>query len=244
MSPNPTETDPTDLGAAPPASPHSLIALLQELHGPATDGHGARAPLDSRQLAALAGFAATCLVAYGAVAGLFAGGDQMMVSAFKAPLVVGFALALTAPSLAVLTGLAGVAWSARRLLSALLAYAAGLALLLLTLLPVVWLFSVSSRNLASLVVLHVAVWSAAIGFSGRALRRFTGGYARGPLALWAWLLLFVSLQAATFLQPVLFREPGAALFPRPRQLFLEHFNAAVKVTLPETSPVTPPAESP
>src|SRR4051812_32685875 len=50
----------------------------------------------------LAGF-----VLYGAVAGLFAGGTQILVSAFKAPLIILLSLALCLPSLYIFSALAG-----------------------------------------------------------------------------------------------------------------------------------------
>jgi hypothetical protein len=237
---DPDSDEPRD--AAPPAD-DSFQAVLARLFGPKPDEPIAdwlvAAPSRQRRLAALA---LGGLVLHGGVAGLFAGDGQALVAAAKAPLVVAFALALCLPSLAVSTALAGARWTARRLAAAALAFAAGLALLLVTLLPISWLFTVSSRHLTSLVVLHVLAWIVALGFAQRALRSFVPAGARLALALWTWLFLAVSLQSATYLQPILWREPGAALFPRPRQFFLEHFAAAAKVTLPADAPPTPPAE--
>lgn len=218
-------------------------AVLARLFGPVPDEPIAdwlvEAPSRQRRLAALA---AGGLVLYGGVAGLFAGGGQVWVSALKAPLVVALALLLCLPSLVVSTALGGARWSARRLVAAALAFTAGLSLLLVTLLPISWLFTVSSRQLASLATLHVLAWSIALLFAQRALRNFTPVRGRTALALWTWLFLVVSLQSATYLQPILWREAGTDLFPRPRQFFLEHFAAAAKVKLPEDAAPTPPAE--
>jgi len=229
------ESDEPRAAAAP--ADDTFQAVLARLFGPKPDEPIAdwlvAAPSRQRRLA---GLALGGLVLYGGVAGLFAGDGEALVAAAKAPLVVAFALALCLPSLAVATALAGARWTARRLGVAALAFAAGLSLLLVTLLPISWLFTVSSRHLTSLVVLHVVAWLIALGFAQRALRSFVPAGARLPLALWTWLFLFVSLQSATYLQPILWREPGTALFPRPRQFFLEHFAAAAKVELPDDPP--------
>lgn len=209
-------------------------AVLARLFGPTADEPVAdwlvEAPSRQRRLAALA---AGGLVLYGAIAGLFAGSGQVWVTALKAPLVVALALLLCLPSLVVATALGGARWTARRVVAASLAFVAGLSLLLVTLLPISWLFTVSSRRLASLAGLHVLAWSIALLFAQRALRNFTPARARAALALWTWLFLVVSFQSATYLQPLLWREAGTDLFPRPRQFFLEHFAEAAKVKLPE-----------
>lgn len=229
-----TELDPQPpLARAPEPVDGSLQALLGRLFGPQPDE-----PLadwlagEPSRLGALAALAVAGLVTCGAVAGLFAGGEQVAITALKAPLIAVFSVLLCLPSLAVATALAGARWSARRLTAAALAFTAGLALLLAALLPVSWLFSVSSRRLTSVAVLHALVWLVAIAFARRCLVAFTGERARGALRLWTCLFVLVSFQAATWLQPVLWRAPGEALFPRPRQFFLEHFAATTKVELP------------
>lgn len=160
---------------------------------------------------------------YGLAAGFFQGGEQILIAAFKAPLILGLTLLLCAPSLYVFGALAGARWTARSFVAVLAGFAGILSLLLAALLPISWLFSVSSRYLGSVVWLHVVLWLLALAvgwrFLGRALA--TSG-ARG---MFFWLLLFglVSLQAATFLRPVLWRDPGAALFRMGEKMsFFEH----------------------
>lgn len=161
---------------------------------------------------------------YGAVAGLFQGGSQILVSAFKAPLIVGMALALCLPSLYVFSALSGARWSKQRLLATISGFAATLGLLLAALLPVSWLFSVSSRYLASAVWIHVLMWAISLivgwRFLGRALRESGAG---GGMFLWLVLFGLVSLQVATFVRPVLWRGPDAPLFQQGKMFFLEHF---------------------
>ena len=172
----------------------------------------------------LLGGALVGFLLYGAAAGMFQGGDQILVSALKAPLIVGLALALCLPSLYVFSALSGARWSKRRLLATVSGFAATLGLLLAALLPISWLFSVSSRYLASAVWVHVLMWgiSLIVGW------RFLSGALRENGAgsgMFVWLLLFgiVSLQVATFVRPVLWRAPKEPLFQEGKMFFLEHF---------------------
>lgn len=168
--------------------------------------------------------ALVALLLYGAIAGLFQGGSQVLVSAFKAPLIVAMALALCLPSLYVFSALSGARWSKRRLLATVSGFAATLGLLLAALLPIAWLFSVSSRYLASAVWVHVLMWAISLTFGwrflGRALRESGAG---GGMVLWLFLFGFVSLQVATFVRPVLWRAPKEPLFKEEKMFFLEHF---------------------
>ena len=178
----------------------SLQALLRDLLGARRAGP----PLDDRELSSkrlrgLALLALAGLTLYGATAGLFAGGAQIVVAAWKAPLIALFSLLLCLPSLVVATGLGGADWTARRLLAAALAHLAGLSTILAALVPVVFLFSVSSRYLAWIVLLHLLIWWVAVGYAGRSLRAFTAPGSRFARVAWSALFLFVSLQAATLL---------------------------------------------
>jgi len=169
--------------------------------------------------------ALVCAALYGAVAGLFQGGAQIAVAALKAPLVIALSLALCLPSLYILTALAGAALPRRLFVYLVAGFAGTLALLLVALLPIAWLFSVSSRSLSSAVWLQVIAWIVAAGFGvrflGRSLAQRTG---RRVVALWFFLFLLVSFQVATYLRPVLWRAPGAPLFARGKMSFFEHLD--------------------
>jgi hypothetical protein len=220
--------------------PASLLRLLQDLlkpDAPEEAAPGAGSGVAARRGALLA-FAISGLALYGATGGLFQGGAQLALSALKAPLIVLLSLALCTPAFVVLTALEGESWSAGRILDSAVAFLAVLALALLGLLPVAWLFSVASRHLTSVVLLHLAAWVVALALARRALRRAAGVRRRGAFRAWILLLFLVSLQAATYLQPVLWRLPDQASFPRPRQLFFEHFSDGLKLGWPRTPPAT------
>jgi len=211
----------------PPRPFQLLVALLGSTPDPDVVARAERrAPLAELAVLTLVG-----LALYGAGAGLFQGGEQVLIASLKTPLLVIFALLLTLPSLAVTTALTGATWTVRRLLLASLAFTSSLTLVLAALLPIAWLFSVSSRFLLSPVVVHLSAWVVAVLFARRALRTFL--YEKGSTAFkwWTALFLVVSIQSATFLQPVLYRSPGEPLFPRPRRLFVQHFRGAMGIGL-------------
>ena len=162
---------------------------------------------------------------YGAVAGLFDG--QALLALWKAPLIVLLAVALCAPSLYVLSAIVGRDLELRVFAGALAGFLASLAILLVALLPIGWLFSVSSRSLVSVVWLHGVLGFLAIALAARFLGRLFAGYG-GTLTLWVLLLLLVVLQATTVLRPVLSRAPGAPLFESRKLFFFEHLGEIVR----------------
>jgi hypothetical protein len=165
---------------------------------------------------------ALCYALYGAAAGFFQGGDQILVAALKAPLIILFTLLLCLPSLYVFSAVAGAEWTRRSFLAVLAGFSGTLALVLLALLPINWLFSSSSRHLSSATIFQLFLWLIALilawRFLGQGLRA-TG--ARGGMVLWLFLFCVVSLQAATVLRPVLSRQPGDAIFIYGKKSFLE-----------------------
>ena len=167
--------------------------------------------------------ALVCFALYGVAAGCFTGGAGLWLAAFKVPLIIALTFVLCLPSLYVFGAMAGADWTGRRFWTVISGFAGTLGLLLVALLPISWLFSVSSRYLASAVWLHFFLWILALAFGWRFLNvalRESGS--RSGLALWLVLFLFVSLQVATVLRPVIVRDKGDALFVQGKMFFLEH----------------------
>ncbi|HZF09138.1 MAG TPA: hypothetical protein VFE33_10140 [Thermoanaerobaculia bacterium] len=179
---------------------------------------------------------------YGAVAGLFTGGSQVLVSAFKAPLIVLLSLALCLPSLYIFSALAGAPLSRRPFLHVVAGFSGMLALLLIGLMPISWLFSVSSRSLLFVVWLHAIAWIVAASFGARFLSRSFDLPEVGK-AIFLWLLLFalVSFQVSTWLRPVLWRAPGAPIFESGKLFFLEHLDKIANPPPPAKKPAAPTA---
>ncbi len=160
---------------------------------------------------------------YGAAAGFFQGGTQILVAALKAPLIIALSLLLCLPSLFVFSAMAGARWTSRTFLAVLAGFAGTLALVLLALLPVSWLFSASSRHLATTMMIQFFLWLLALGLSLKFLRQALAALGSRPAAISLWLGLFclVSLQMATMLRPVLLRKPGGGVFVTGKKSFLE-----------------------
>jgi hypothetical protein len=168
---------------------------------------------------------------YGAGAGFFQGGSQIAVAALKAGLIVAFGLALCVPSLYVLASLAGADLSPRRFLAIVSGFAGTLGMLLLALLPVGWLFSLSSNYLASAVWLHLLLWIVAVAFAARfladALRQVGAAFV---VFLWICLFCAVCFQVTTLMRPVLWRPAGTSLFDSNTKLFfLDQFGLVHRV---------------
>ena len=170
------------------------------------------------------------------------------MAALKAPLIVLASLLLCLPSLFVFLALGGAPLPLRRLPELAAGFTATLGVLLLALVPVAWLFSVSSRFLGFVVASHLALWLAAVLSGRRYLRRPLGPAAHRPLGLWLLLFLLVSLQMTTHLRPVLAWVPGKSLFSGRRLFFIEHFGEACEYRIPptarQTSTESGAAESP
>ena len=168
--------------------------------------------------------AAGAFVVYGLAAGSFQGGGGLLLAGFKAPLIVLGSLALCLPSLFGSSALSGSRVAARGFALAIAGFAAVLGFVMLGLVPIVWLFSVSSRSLAFVAWLHVGFWIVAIGLAARTLRqRLDQAGASGALGAWLLLLVIVSFQMATYLRPVLWRDSGQPVFAEGKKFFLEHF---------------------
>ena len=170
--------------------------------------------------ALLAG-AILCYVLYGVASGFFQGGWSIGLAVMKIPLIILGSLALCVPSLYVFTALSGLEFTPRSFASALAGFCGVAGLLLLALMPVIWLFSVSTISMMFVVWLHVIVWLITLVFARRYLVRGAQA-ARGAITLWMVLLFFVSLQMTTYVRPVLWRAENEPLFATEKKSFFGH----------------------
>lgn len=171
-------------------------------------------------VALLAG-AIVCYLLYGLAAGFFQGGWSVALAVMKVPLIILGSVALCIPSLYVFTALAGAEYTPRTFANAIAGFCGVAGLLLLALMPVVWLFSVSTISLGFVVWLHLFVWLVALAFARRFLTQ-SAPAARGAIGLWLALLLLVSLQMTTYARPVLWRNANEPLFSAEKKSFFEH----------------------
>ena len=201
-----------------------------------------RHPDESQALnpvALLAG-AILCYVLYAVAAGFFQGGSAIALAVLKVPLIILGSLVLCVPSLYVFTALSGAEYTPRSFASALAGFCGVAGLLLLALMPVIWLFSVSTISLSFVVWLHVMVWIVTLFFASRFLAG-TAPRARGAIGVWLVLLFFVSLQMTTYVRPVLWRAENEPLFAAEKQSFFGHL---ADVTRWEATPTPAGAAAP
>lgn len=188
----------------------------------------------------LAAGALLAFITYGVVAGSFQGGAQMAIAAWKAPVIVVLSAALCAPSLFVFASLMGASLTLRTLLTVLVGFCAFLSVLLVGLVPIVWLFSASSRSLVFVTWLHVLLWLAVVVLAGRYLRAVLAeAGASGIIVPWLLLFTVVSFQVVTLLRPVLWRSPSEPLLEsRTEKLsFFEHLGRTYDFDKPKPPPL-------
>lgn len=175
-------------------------------------------------LIALGTCAAAALAGYGVVAGSFSGGQQLWVAPAKMLLGSAAAALICLPSLFVFLCITGADARMRHVAALLLASICLMAVLLVSLAPIVWVFSQTTQEVAFMGALHLLLWVVSVGFGLRLLGHSAGiawGSVSGRLGLWACIYIVVCLQMMTSLRPII----GAAdtFFPQEKQFFLAHW---------------------
>jgi len=210
--------------------PGGVLSTLDELLRKPDAGFArarAGAPIGGWAIRVFAG-SLGCCVLYGAGSGFFAGGAQIGIAAVKAPLIVAWSALLCVPSLYVFGLLAGAALTRARFIVTLIGFVGMLALVLVGLLPIEWLFSVSTHSLAFVVWLHLALWGIAVVFGARFLRAALPEMPASAMLLWPALFCVVCFQVTTFMRPTLWREQNAPVVVRGKLFFLDHFSQALR----------------
>jgi hypothetical protein len=216
------------------SAPTNVLAALDELlKRPAITVGRATGPDAARMSAYLGSAGLASSMIYGLAAGFFQGGTSLLVAMLKAPLVLAASVLLCVPSLYITSALLGAHLTGRRFWLAVAGFAGMIGILMLGLVPIVWLFSVSSRSLGFVTLLHTALWTLIVGFSARFLSlalRESG--AQAPPFLWVVLFLVVSFQVATVFRPILWVGPDAGLFQSEKLFFMEHFSRIMDMKTP------------
>ena len=181
--------------------------------------------------------AALCVAIYAAAAGFFQGGSSVALAALKVPLILFGSIVLCLPSLYILTTLGGATYTPREFGAAVSGFCAIVGLILMALMPVTWLFSVSTLSLWFVVWLHIVVWLTALIFARRVLMRTSAASASGAVGFWLILLFLVSLQMATYFRPVLWRAPGGPVLELEKRSFFAQLGAVAGWKPPAPAPL-------
>jgi hypothetical protein len=115
-------------------------------------------------------------------------------------------------------------------------------LLLLGFAPALWIFAESTDSFGFMGVLAVGSWLIAFTFALRFLRAMaliSGGTQAGPLRIWSFVFLLVTLQMTTSLRPILGRSDD--FLTSEKKFFLQHWAHYFDETLPapEAQPPKP-----
>lgn len=189
--------------------------------------------LTAHPFALLAG-AIGCYLLYGLATGFFQGGWSLALAVTKVPLIILASVVICLPSLYVFFGLAGAEFTPRAFSAAVAGFCGITGLILLAMMPVTWLFSVSTMSLGFVVWLHILVWITALAFGRQFLVR-TATQARAAIGLWLVLLFLVSLQMTTYVRPVLWRASDAPLIAAEKKSFFGHLADVFKWEPPKAA---------
>ena len=157
---------------------------------------------------------------------------DLKVAALDAAKMVGiaaFSFVLCFPTLYVFATICGAKLSAARLAVVGLVCTATLGSLLAALSPILWLFSVSTEQVAFIVVLACLFAALSLAFVARPVAAAAEkGIVANRAGLNVWLAVFavVALQAVTLVRPML-APIGTPRTPEGKCFFLMHFGKAV-----------------
>lgn len=167
--------------------------------------------------------AVVALAIYGLVAGSLTGGAQFWIAPAKIVIGSALAAAICLPSLYVFLCLSGASAGFRETAGLLIACVALTAILLVSLVPIAWVFSQSTDSLAGMGFLHLVLWATAAAFGLRFLSQSASHASANRLRLSAWIAIYalVSLQMTTALRPILGHSDH--FLPRDKKFFLAHW---------------------
>lgn len=155
----------------------------------------------------LLSLACVALALFGVLVGSFSGGHQLWIAPVKIVGGVFFSALLCLPSLYIFSYLSGVEAKVQTIMGVLACAVALIALLLLGVAPVVWLFSISSTSLPFFGGLCLVFWLVCLFFGMRFLLKAMSylGAKNNVFHLRSWVVIFVfvTLQMPVTLRPVI-----------------------------------------
>jgi hypothetical protein len=175
-------------------------------------------------LGALACVALVSLAVYGVVVGSLMGGGQYWIAPAKIVLGSAGAALICLPSLFVFLCMNGAEAHFRQVGGLLAASICLMAVLLVSLSPIAWVFSQSTDSVALMTTLHLGLWTVAIGFGLRFLSRSAAvvwSAASSRIGLWICIYVLVCLQMMTAVRPIIGKSE--TFFPQEKQFFLAHW---------------------
>jgi len=172
---------------------------------------------------------------YGFAMALFGGWEASWMTLMKAPLIALSAIILCLPSLYVFSSISGNPITIPQCFTITGATLAMTGLILLGMVPVTWLFSISTESVPFIVVLNTGIWLIAVIFAWRFLKLVipvkTGK--RWGLQWWLIVYIIVAFQMATTMRPLLFK-PSDGWWISEKKFFLANFFDSFKSPVKES----------
>jgi hypothetical protein len=164
------------------------------------------------------------LAIFGIVVGSFCGGSQYWIAPAKILFGSMATACLCLPSLYVFLCLNGANARLPHVAALLLTGVALMAVLLVSLAPIAWIFSQSTDSVVFIACLHLILWSVAVAFGLRLLlvgASLVWGDACRRLGVWITMYLLVCLQMMTTLRPLI--GSSSNFLPAEKMFFLAHW---------------------
>ena len=161
---------------------------------------------------------------YGFAMALFGGWEVSLMTLMKAPIIAFAAIILCLPSLYVFSSISGNPITIPQCFTITGAILAMTGLMLLGMVPVTWLFSISTENVPFVVVLNTGIWLIAVIFARRFLKLAIPGKTGKRWGLQWWLIVYiiVTFQMATTMRPLL-NKPPDGWWVSEKKFFLANF---------------------
>jgi len=175
-------------------------------------------------LAALSLVAVVSLALYGVMVGSLEGGAQYWIAPAKIVLGSLVAALICLPSLFVFLCMNGADAKIRQVGGLLAASVCLMAVLLVSLSPIAWIFSQSTDSVALMACLHLFLWCVALSFGLRLLSKtavIAWGGATSKLGAWTCIYVLVCLQMMTAVRPIV--GTSERFLPQEKQFFLAHW---------------------
>lgn len=179
-------------------------------------------------LAALSLVALVSLALYGVVVGSLAGGSQYWIAPSKIVLGSLAAALICLPSLFVFLCMNGADAKLRHVGGVMTASVCLMAVLLVSLSPIAWIFSQSTDSVALMACLHIFLWVVALSFGLRLLTKtavIAWDGATSKLGMWMCIYVLVCLQMMTAVRPIIGKSES--FLPQEKQFFLAHWTRVV-----------------
>lgn len=172
----------------------------------------------------LLALAIVLLALYGAMVGMFSGGDQIWKAAIKVSLGALFSGLICVPSMYIFLCLSKAECNLMEAMGFMLGILAMSAILLIGLAPVAWVFTVSTEGIYFMGLMHLLFWGIGTYFGMGFFKSGCMSFAQSRgnyIQIWSLIFIIVTLQMTCTLRPLL--GTSQSFFQKEKKFFLHHW---------------------